>query len=504
MNAIDNFLNKITMYRLVLYYLVVLLVTAAIFGFFNILPYNPANLAFSTLLILATCWLTNTVFVKGFGAMPNVESIYITGLILALIITPVASTDYVGVGFLIFASAWAMASKFIFALGKKHIFNPAAFGVAFGALVLGQSATWWVGGNLPLLPFVVLGGLLIVRKIHRFDLILSFGIVSLLTIVITANGGNYLNAITQTLLHSAIFFLAFVMLTEPLTMSPSRLSRIVYGAIVGFLFAPNVHLGSFYFTPELALLIGNVFVYIVSPKGRFTLTLIEKKELADGTFEFVFSPDRPLIFRPGQYLEWTLAHHFGDDRGNRRYFTIASSPTENVVRLGVKFYKPASTFKRALWAMQEHDTCSASHIAGDFVLPKDAKKKLVFIAGGIGVTPFRSMVQYLVDTKDPRSTVLLYSNKTASEIAYKDIFDSAAQTIGLKTVYALTNEPTPVPGTYSGFIDAALIEKEIPDYKERIFYLSGPHGMVEAFKKTLSDMGVSRFNIKSDYFPGFA
>ena len=492
------------MYRLVLQYLIVLLVTAATFGFFNILPNNPANIAFSTLLILAVCWVTQTIFVKGFGAIPNVESLYITGLILALIISPVASSDYAGVGFIVFASSWAMASKYIFAIGKKHIFNPAAFGVALSALLIGQSATWWVAGNIPLLPIVILGGLLIVRKIRRFDLVIGFGITALLTIALTANGGDYLTAVTQTLLHSSLFFLAFVMLTEPLTMPPSRWLRIIYGGIVGLLFAPNIHIGSFYFTPELALLIGNVFVYFVSPKGRFTLSLIEKKELAVGTFEFVFAPDRPFSFRPGQYLEWTLAHRFGDNRGNRRYFTVASSPTEEVIRLGVKFYKPSSTFKRALWAMQINDTLSASHIAGDFVLPNDKKKKLVFIAGGIGVTPFRSMVQYLVDKKDARSVTLLYSNKLASEIAYKEVFDSAEQTIGMKTIYAITDEQTSVPGTYHGFIDATLIVREIPDYKERIFYISGPHGMVEAFKTTLHDMGVSRFNIKADYFPGFA
>jgi ferredoxin-NADP reductase/Na+-translocating ferredoxin:NAD+ oxidoreductase RnfD subunit len=504
MKLIDNFLNKITMYRLVLQYLIVLVVTAAIFGFFNILPYNPANLAFSTLLILAACWLTNTIFVKGFGAMPNIESVYITGLILALIITPVGPTDYAGVGFLIFASVWAMASKFVFAIGKKHIFNPAAFGIALSALVIGQTATWWVAGNIPLLPFVVIGGLLIVRKIRRFDMVIAFAVVSLLTVSLTTTTGNYTTAIFQTLQHSPFFFLALVMLTEPLTMPPSRFLRILYGAIVGFLFAPNIHLGSFYFTPELALLIGNVFVYIVSPKGRFMLTLVEKKEVAEGTFDFVFAPDRPLVFKAGQYLEWTLGHRFNDDRGNRRFFTIASSPTEEFVRLGVKFYKPSSTFKRALWAMKEHDKISVSHIAGDFVLPENKKRNLVFIAGGIGVTPFRSMVQYMVDTKDPRSVALLYSNKAASEIAYKDVFDDAAQTINIKTVYAITNDPTPVAGTYNGYIDKELIAREIPDYKERTFYISGPHGMVEAFKKTLYEMGVSRLHIEVDYFPGFA
>lgn len=504
MQFIDTFLNKITMYRLVLYYLIVLLGAAVFASFFGILPFNPANLVFSTLLILATCWLTNELFAKIFKAEPNIESVYITGLILALIITPVDPTQYANIGFLIFASVWAMASKYIFAIGKKHIFNPAAFAVALSLFMLDQSATWWVGGNLALLPFVVIGGLLIVRKIRRADLVAAFSVVALATIIATAPTSDFVTPIVQTLMHSSFFFLALVMLTEPLTMPPSRWLRVAYAAIVGFLFAPNIHLGSFYFSPELALIIGNVFVYFVSPKGRFLLTLVGRNKIADGTYEFIFAPDKPLAFKPGQYLEWTLGHRFSDNRGNRRYFTVASSPTEAEVRLGVKFYAPESSFKRALWNMKANDILSASHVAGDFVLPQDKKKKLVFIAGGIGVTPFRSMVQYLIDMKDARAVTLLYSNKTVSEIAYRDVFDRAARSIGMKTVYALTDEKLPIPGTYAGFIDGALIMREVSDYKECVFYISGPHRMVEAFKKTLHDMGVSRFNIKSDYFPGFA
>ncbi len=495
------------MYRLVLYYLLVLLVAAAVFGSLGLLPYHPVNLAFSALLILMTCWIVNFAFAKGFGATPNTESVYITSLILTLIISPVSPTDYAGFGFLIFAAAWAMASKYIFAIGNKHIFNPAAFGVVLGTFVLNQSATWWVAGNLPLLFFVLVGGLLIVRKIRRFDLVLSFSVVALLTVILTSNGGSPVTAITQTFIHSPFFFLAFVMLTEPLTMPPSRSLRILYGAIVGFLFAPNIHLGSFYFAPESALLIGNIFAYLASPKGRFILTLVERNKLANGIYEFVFMPDRPVTFRPGQYIEWTLGHRFADSRGNRRYFTIASSPTEadGSIRLGVKFYEHQSSFKRALGMMRKYDTISASHVAGDFVLPRDKTKKLALIAGGVGITPFRSMVRYLIDTKDVRSVTLLYSNKMADEIAYKDTFDDAAQKIGMKTIYAVTGNRLSVgQNIRTGTIDGALIANEIPDYRERIFYISGPHGMVDAFKKILRDMGVSPYHIKTDYFPGFA
>ncbi|MDE1925324.1 MAG: RnfABCDGE type electron transport complex subunit D [Patescibacteria group bacterium] len=490
---VDNLLNRVTMYRLVLYYLVALVFAAFVFGFFGLLPYDPTAIAFSTLLIVAVCWATNWIFAKVFEAATNIESVYITALILVLIISPVVATDRTGVGFLIFASVWAMASKYLLAIGKKHIFNPAALAVALTALVLGEPATWWVGGNLALLPIVLVGGLLVVRKIRRFDLVGSFAAVSLITIVATSGSADYLTPVVQTILHSSFFFLAFVMLTEPLTTPPNRLLRVLYGAMVGFLFAPNIHIGGFYLTPELALLAGNVFSYLVSPKGRYMLTLTGIEQAAADAYDFVFTPDRTFKFRPGQYLEWTLGHHYPDDRGNRRYFTIASAPTESNVRLGVKFYNPSSTFKRALASMKPGDKISAAHLAGGFVLPKDKNKKLVFIAGGIGVTPFRSMVRYLLDIKEARPVTMLYANKTAADIAYKDIFDRAQDELGIKTVYAT-----------GSLIDAKLIAQEVPDYRERTFYISGPHSMVDAFKHTLTGMGVSRFKIKTDFFPGFA
>lgn len=503
MEFIDNILNRITMYRLVLYYLAALLVAAVIFGMFGILPYAPADIIFSTTLILAICWIANTIFSSVFEAVTNSESVYITALILALIIRPVAYTDAVGIGFLVFASAWAIASKYMFAIGKKHIFNPAAFGVALAALVIHQSATWWVGGNIPLLPIVLLGGLLIVRKIKRSDLVLSFGTFALAAVIVTTSSRDIFAPIAQTFFHSPFFFFAFVMLTEPLTTPPRQWSQIVYGAMVGILIAPSAHIGSLYFTPELALLAGNIFSYAVSPKGRLMLKLIERRRLAAGVYEFAFESDRPLTFLPGQYLEWTLAHDAPDTRGNRRYFTIASSPTEGDLCLGVKFYDPPSSFKLAFASMHPGDRIAASQLAGDFVLPKNTKRKLAFIAGGIGVTPFRSMIQYLVDRQEARSVVMLYSNKKISEIAYRDVFSRAQDILGIKTVYAITHEQVHFPGAHQGPIDEALILREIPDYRERLFYLSGPHAMVAAFEKLLHRMGVPGRNIKTDFFPGF-
>ena len=235
LKLIDSLLNRITMYRLVLYFLIALLAVAAIFGAVGILPYSPVALAFSTLVLIGVAWIANQLFALAFDAHPNSESVWITALILALIITPVMPTaahSGPGIAFLIWAAIWAMASKYIFAINRKHLFNPAAFAVALTALTIGQSATWWIGGNLPMLPFVLVGGLLVTRKVQRFDLVLSFFAVGLATTVATSTLSDPLTTLQKALIHAPFFFFAFIMLTEPLTTPPTRTRRILYGAFV--------------------------------------------------------------------------------------------------------------------------------------------------------------------------------------------------------------------------------------------------------------------------------
>lgn len=502
MAPIDAILNRVTMYRLTLYYLCALFAAGVLFSLFGVLSYAPLDLLCTAAVLIAVSLATNTLFARVFHAATSMESSYITALIIALIIPPVAPANFAGLLFLAFAGVWAMSAKYIVAFHKKHLFNPAAFAVAIGTLLFHQPATWWIGGNLWLLPFVLIGGLLLVRKIRRFDLVLSFAAAAALTLA-AFSGADAGDAILQMLGHSPFFFLAFVMLTEPSTTPPTRAWRMLYGALVGFLFVPDVHVGSFYLTPELALLIGNVFSYAVSPKGRLLLTLKKIERPAAGVLDFIFSPNRHLCFEPGQYLEWTLAHASPDARGNRRYFTIASSPAEEHLRLGVRFYAQPSSFKRALEHMRIGDTIHAAHLAGGFTLPKDANKKLAFIAGGIGVTPFRSMVEDLLNRKEKRDIALFYANRTLDTIAYKELFDRAGRELGITTVYTVDDAHAGAD-LHPGPLTPELLAQEIPDYRERTFYLSGPPSMVDAFKETLRAMGVSRWRIKTDFFIGLA
>ncbi len=503
--AIDNLINRITIYRLVLYYLIFLLGAAIALSIAGILPYDPFALLFMVGFSVAACAITNWIFARVYGVPANVESVYISALILALIITPL--TTWNDLWFIGWASVLAMASKYIVAVNKKHLFNPVAFAVALTALTIDQTASWWIGTGA-MLPFVLIGGLLVVRRIRRFGLAISFLSAAVgTTILFTLVGhGDLIESLKFTLLYSPALFFAFIFITEPLTTPPTRSLQLVYGALVGMLFVPQLHLGDFYFTPELALLVGNVYAYLVSPKTKLILTLKERLRLSPDVYEFVFMPSRQLAFAPGQYMEWTLGHDDPDSRGNRRYFTLASAPTERELRVGVKFYPESSTYKESLLLMERDDAIVAGQLAGDFTLPDDPSQPCVFIAGGIGVTPFRSMIKYLIDTHQPRPITLLYANKNVEDVVYKDVFDQAERELGIQTVYTITDAQNCAPTWRDcvGRVDAEMIRSYVPEYRQALYYVSGPVAMVNATHELLQQIGIKRDHIKTDFFSGLA
>ena len=505
LRLIDKITDGITMYRLLLYYLIALIVVAICLSAFGDLHYNSLDIAISSSILVASCWVINKVFSSIFNAPINPESSLITGLILALIITPDLA-DY-NILFLLAASGLAMASKYLLTFREKHIFNPAAIAAALTAFGPRQTASWWVG-TAAMLPFVIIGGILITRKIRRERMVITFFIATTISTVFYAiiSKVSVTSSLHDMVFSSAIFFLGFVMLTEPLTSPPTARKRTWYAAIVGFLLPPQAHLFSFYTTPELALIIGNVFSYLISPKTKLFPILTQKIKIATDTADFIFNPGQKFAYEPGQYLEWTLQHDKTDSRGSRRYFTLASSPTEPDLRIGLKFYEDSSTFKKALLDANEDTMIVASQLTGDFVMPKDPAKQLAFIAGGIGITPFRSMVKYLLDKNETRKVTLLYSARTEDALAYKAIFEEARNKFGLRAIYAISDSKAEItsPNTVAGMITPDLIKQSVPNYLETIFYISGTHAMVVDMEDILVSLGISKRNIKLDFFPGYA
>lgn len=245
-------------------------------------------------------------------------------------------------------------------------------------------------------------------------------------------------------------------------------------------------------------------------KNEFTLA--KKEQLTKTVWEFSFIADKLPVWQTGQYMEWILPHSNPDKRGARRFFTLASIPTEKELMIATKIIEPVSSFKVALRDLSIGDPITARGVDGDFVLLKNQQEKLVFIAGGIGITPFRSMVKYLLDTNEKRDIVLLYANKTSGDVAFVDLLKQA-QIIGLKTINFYTDILKPVLPTYGvgkevvsvfTLIDEIAIKKYVPDWQERTFFVSGPEPMVEAFGKMLKTMGIKGRQLKTDYFPGYS
>lgn len=475
------------MYRLMLYYLSLLFGVAIILSFLQILPYNPWGIFVSGFYIIAMCYATNQLFAYLFKVKPNYESQFITGLILSLIIGPLPLLP--NILFLTVTPILAMASKYIINFQKQHIFNPAAFAVVAAAIFLGKGASWWIG-NTVMAPFVILGGVILLRKIHRFDLSLGFLI-------------PYLLFYPQTLLASPMFFFSFVMLTEPLTSPANRNFRMYYGIFTALVFIMLLKITPFPYTLELSLLIANVVGRVVRFNTKYTLTLKRKKEIAPTIWEFFFEPLRPFQFIAGQFLEWSLPHKGADSRGTRRFFTIASSPTEKEILLTVKIPAKPSSFKSALKDLPVGESVYTTSLEGDFTEPKEKDENYVFIAGGIGITPFRSIIKHLLDTNTQTHITLFYSARVPLEFVFKDIFSEAERKIGLKIVYIASEKPRGNWPGEVGHIDEQMIRRHVKDALLSFYYISGPAAMVLAIEKVLVDMGIQKLHIRTDYFPGY-
>lgn len=507
MQIIDRFLNKITMYKLTLSYLIGLVAAAVVLSFFNILSYNPFDILLDVCISLFFCLVSNYIFAKFFKAVTNSESVFITALILVFLIPVKFPVNSV---ILAITCIFAMGSKYFVTIEKRHIFNPAAAAIAGVALLSAEhSATWWVG-TPAMIPCVLVGGLLLIRKLQHEDLIFTF----LLTYFIVAGGATFLrygslssvlSLLQVSLFHSALLFFTFVMLTEPLTSPTRKKQQNYFAMLVAILYAtPQLRVFNFAITPELVLCAGNVFSYIISPKYRFALPLILRQQLSPDSYLFVFDRPQNFKFTAGQYMEWTLPHNNVDSRGNRRYFSIASSPSEKNLSMLVKFYSPSSSYKKGLIALPTGREVIASQLAGDFTLPKDSQRPLVFIAGGVGIAPFRSMIQDIIDRNVKVNIVLLYANRHLDDILFADVFKKA-EANGVKTIYTLTDTKS-VPANWTGrvgYITEAMVQQDIPDFAARSFYISGPQLMVESFAHILDNVGVAKSKIVLDYFPGY-
>ncbi|HVX48373.1 MAG TPA: FAD-dependent oxidoreductase [Candidatus Saccharimonadales bacterium] len=230
------------------------------------------------------------------------------------------------------------------------------------------------------------------------------------------------------------------------------------------------------------------------------ITLDHSEPEAANIRTFYFKPEQPVRYTAGQYTELHVPHPHPDDRGDKRWFTLSSSPESDFLTITTKYAgdDKSSSFKRKLFSLKPGTVLEAAEPMGDFVLPKLIQTPLVFIAGGIGLTPFHSMFQWLADTVEERPIKFLYGVRNEDEIIFQDTFRAAHV-----EPIIVVSEPSDSWGGERGRITAEMVLELEKPTDDTLVYVSGPEPMVQSLAKDLHKAGLNKNQIVSDEFPNY-
>ncbi len=231
-------------------------------------------------------------------------------------------------------------------------------------------------------------------------------------------------------------------------------------------------------------------------------TVAETREVAKGTLFVTFSVEDYPDYRPGSYF-WVELPEQGhsDEKGLRRHISLVTSPTEKgIVGLATRLRDTA--FKRTLAELEVGDEVEVEEPKGSFLLPEDTGAEYVFVAGGIGITVFRSMLRYIRDEQLPYEVTLVYSNRDRESAAFLDELSELERALpGFKLVLTMTDEPG-WEGE-SRRIDAAVLQDHLGELDGYSFLVAGPPAMTEAVVAELHGAGVSEESVLADSFSGY-
>lgn len=230
----------------------------------------------------------------------------------------------------------------------------------------------------------------------------------------------------------------------------------------------------------------------------------EKAEVADKTLKVDFDLlGETMEFKAGQFFVVELIDPpYDDERGARRHFSIVNSPNEKGIITMVTRLRD-SAFKRSLAEMPEGSEVDIVTIGGeDFSLPDSGERPLVFIAGGIGIAPFVSMVRYAMEEDLAHHITLIYSNRNRKSAPFLDeIEDRAEGNPKLDLVLTMTDEPSWTGETRR--VDGEFVGEYVKDPASHTFYIAGPPGMNKALAEELEGLGVGEDNVKASNFAGY-
>jgi ferredoxin-NADP reductase len=230
----------------------------------------------------------------------------------------------------------------------------------------------------------------------------------------------------------------------------------------------------------------------------------EKQEVAKGTLLVTFDLlGEEVDFKPGQYFFVTLPEvGYRDEKGLRRHITAVTSPNEKGV-LGLATRMRDSAFKRSLDELPVGAEVDVEKPKGDFSLPEETARPLVFVAGGIGITVFRSMLRYIREERLPHRVTLIYSNRDRESTAFLDELRELEQALpAFRLILTMTQDPGWEGETRK--VDGEFVRDYLDeDLNQYTFLVAGPPGMAEGVQKALEEAGVADENVMAERYSGY-
>lgn len=240
---------------------------------------------------------------------------------------------------------------------------------------------------------------------------------------------------------------------------------------------------------------------VMTKAASYVFTFLRREQRAKDTFSFYFDRSNTKFdFRAGQYLRLTLPHT-SDDRGTSRFFTISSSPLDKEIMITAKIIQ--SSFKERLFRLQSGDEAHIFGPMGRFIFDERAAQEHVFIAGGIGITPFHSMITYAATKKHQHPILLFASFSKKEDVLFLDVMQNIArENPAIKIVYTLTNPDASWSGE-TGRITETLLKKYVRHHPKILYSVVGSPQMVASAKALLLDMSIPEEQIHSEGFTGY-
>jgi ferredoxin-NADP reductase len=234
-------------------------------------------------------------------------------------------------------------------------------------------------------------------------------------------------------------------------------------------------------------------------------TLIKREDIAEGTMAFHLSRPAGMEFRPGQSIDVTLIDPPETDaEGNTRAFSIASAPSDKELVIATRMRDTA--FKRVLRSMPLGSQLKLDGPGGSFTLHRNVSKPAVFLAGGIGITPFLSMALHAAHEASPQQLYLFYSNRRPEDSAFLQTLQDLAQRNANFHFIPTMTEMAKSKRQWSletGLISPQMIAKHLTSIAGPIFYIAGPPGMVTAMRQLLAQAGADEDDIRTEEFSGY-